>query len=91
MTAPITDVAPDVLEELPPTATFVWYYLYREGKKTQKEVVEETTLCPRTARHVLNELVEYDAVRQWPSTEDARQDYHAALTKQGEPAPVADS
>lgn len=65
----MTDAA---LEDLPPSPSYVYYVLQREGPLTQPEIAEETTLPKRTVRWALERLQDEDLVEAH-LTGDARQ------------------
>lgn len=63
----------DVLHELPPSAKLVYKVLEYDGPMTQKQLVEETMLAPRTVRYALERLDEADLVAEAVYIQDARQ------------------
>jgi len=66
------------LNDLSPSAKFV-YSVLREGDSlTQDEIVERTLLPIRTVRYALSKLEEADLVEKRPSTQDARTNHYFA-------------
>jgi thiosulfate/3-mercaptopyruvate sulfurtransferase len=61
------------LAELPPSAKLVHKVLEYQGRLSQKRIVDETRLAPRTARYAISQLEEADLVVSRPATHDARQ------------------
>ncbi len=66
------------LNDLSPSAKFV-YSVLREGDSlTQDEIAERTLLPIRTVRYALSKLEEADLVEKRPSTQDARTNHYFA-------------
>lgn len=66
------------LNDLSPSAKFV-YSVLREGDSlTQDEIAERTLLPIRTVRYALSKLEEADLVEKQPSTQDARTNHYFA-------------
>lgn len=63
----------DKIDELPPSAKLVFKVLEYDGPLTQKQLVDETMLAPRTVRYALERLGDADAVSETVYIEDARQ------------------
>lgn len=61
------------LTDLPPSAKLVHKVLEIEEELTQKALVEETMLSPRTVRYALNRLKEIGMVEEDVHFPDARQ------------------
>lgn len=61
------------LHELPPSAKLVYKVLEYDGPLTQKQLVDETMLAPRTVRYALERLDEADTISETIYIEDARQ------------------
>jgi NAD+ kinase len=59
--------------ELPPSAKLVLKVLEYQGSMTQKRIIEETNLPPRTVRYALSLLVADALVRKQISLRDSRQ------------------
>ncbi|WP_049980540.1 rhodanese-like domain-containing protein [Halolamina rubra] len=65
--------AEDALEDLPPSAKFIFKELTREGPMTLKGITETTLLGSRTARYGLEKLQEAELVESSPAIHDGRQ------------------
>ncbi len=61
------------LQELPPSAKLVYKVLEYDGPLTQKQLVDETMLAPRTVRYAIERLDEADTISETIYIEDARQ------------------
>ncbi|MFB6354451.1 MAG: ArsR family transcriptional regulator [Halobacteriales archaeon] len=78
--------APDALADLPPSAKLVYKVLEYNGPLTQKAIVEESMLSPRTVRYALERLSGIDAVTEDVYFADARQNlYELTARETGEP------
>ncbi|MFQ6050435.1 MAG: MarR family transcriptional regulator [Candidatus Hydrothermarchaeota archaeon] len=62
-----------VFEQLPPSAKFVFKILEYKGPLTQKEIIEETVLPPRTVRYALTRLKSLKYIKERFNFKDARQ------------------
>ena len=72
-----TETAEDVAHELPPSAKLVFKVLEYQGQLSQKELIEETMLPPRTVRYALSLLMNEGLVTKKISLRDSRQGlYH---------------
>lgn len=80
----------DTIEDLPPSAKLVYKVLEYDGPMTQKQLVDETMLAPRTVRYALERLDNADAVSETVYIEDARQTLYR-LNGGGVEAPASDS
>lgn len=60
------------LMDLPPSAKLVYTVLVHEGTLTQQELIDETTLPPRTTRDALTRLLEINAIDERIDLSDAR-------------------
>ncbi|MFB6360794.1 MAG: ArsR family transcriptional regulator [Halobacteriales archaeon] len=69
-------VEPEALSDLPPSAKLVYKVLEYNGPLTQKAIVEESMLSPRTVRYALERLSEIDAVTEDVYFADARQNLY---------------
>ncbi|WP_317176194.1 helix-turn-helix domain-containing protein [Halomontanus rarus] len=68
--------------DLPPSAKLVFTVLEREQKLTQKDIVEESRLSPRTVRYALKRLESIGVVEEEIYFADARQRlYHVTETE----------
>lgn len=68
------------LGDLPPSAKLVYKVLEYNGGLTQKQIVEESMLSPRTVRYALERLEQIGAVSEDVYFADARQNlYELAL------------
>ncbi|MFB6110746.1 MAG: winged helix-turn-helix transcriptional regulator [Halodesulfurarchaeum sp.] len=65
--------ARDRLEELPPSAKLIHKVLEYDGPLTQKRLIEETNLSPRTVRYALDRLDDCDCIEEQVYVKDARQ------------------
>ncbi|MBW6451113.1 MAG: MarR family transcriptional regulator [DPANN group archaeon] len=66
------------LDDLPPSAKFVYKMLQYEGEQlTQKELIELTSLPDRTVRYALQLLVKKDIIDKRKSLRDIRQDLYS--------------
>ena len=63
----------DCLSEQPPSAKLVYKVLQYDGPLTQKRLVEETMLSPRTVRYALERLEDCGLVEEGIYFADARQ------------------
>lgn len=68
-----TEVRDDKTSELPPSAKLVLKVLEYQGSLTQKRIIEETNLPPRTVRYALSLLVSEALVKKQISLRDSRQ------------------
>ncbi len=68
-----TEVRDDRTSELPPSAKLVLKVLEYQGAMTQKRIIEETNLPPRTVRYALSLLVSEAMVKKQISLRDSRQ------------------
>ncbi|MFB6267565.1 MAG: MarR family transcriptional regulator [Halodesulfurarchaeum sp.] len=67
------------LDDLPPSAKLVFKVLEYDGPLTQKRIVEESMLSPRTVRYALERLEDCGLVDERIHFKDARQSlYHLA-------------
>lgn len=67
---PTSDI--DCVSDLAPSAKLVYKVLEYNGKLTQKQIVEESLLPPRTVRYALNELESVGVVEDDVYFVDAR-------------------
>lgn len=63
----------DDLSDLPPSAKLVFKVLDYDGPMTQKQIVEESMLSPRTVRYAIERLDEIGIVSERVYFADARQ------------------
>ena len=83
---------PEALSDLPPSAKLVYKVLEYNGPLTQKAIVEESMLSPRTVRYALERLSEIDAITEDVYFADARQNlYELAAGEAEEPAAEAEA
>ncbi|MFC7216163.1 winged helix-turn-helix transcriptional regulator [Saliphagus sp. GCM10025334] len=61
------------LSDLPPSAKLVYKVLELEGELTQKQLIDETLLSPRTVRFALERLESVGAIEEETYFRDARQ------------------
>lgn len=63
----------ETLQDLPPSAKLVYKVLEYDGPLTQKQLVDETMLAPRTVRYAIERLEDAGTVSETIYIEDARQ------------------
>ena len=68
-----TETSEDLAQELPPSAKLVLKVLEYQGQLSQKEIIEETKLPPRTVRYALSLLMSEGLVMKRLSLRDSRQ------------------
>jgi len=56
-----------------PSAKLVYFVLKQQGPQTQKQLIEETLLAPRTVRYALTDLCDNGLVTESVYLPDARQ------------------
>lgn len=66
------------LNDLSPSAKFVYRVLRDGGSLTQDEITDRTLLPKRTVRYALSKLDQADLVEKRPSTQDARTNHYFA-------------
>jgi NAD+ kinase len=76
-----TETAEDVAHELPPSAKLVFKVLEYQGQLSQKEIIEETMLPPRTVRYALSLLMSEGLVTKKLSLRDSRQGLYHVTNK----------
>ena len=76
-----TETAEDVAHELPPSAKLVFKVLEYQGQLSQKEIIEETMLPPRTVRYALSLLMSEGLVTKKLSLRDSRQGFYHVTNK----------
>jgi NAD+ kinase len=76
-----TETAEDVAHELPPSAKLVFKVLEYQGQLSQKEIVDETMLPPRTVRYALSLLMSEGLVTKKLSLRDSRQGFYHVTNK----------
>ncbi|MHA2359425.1 MAG: NAD(+)/NADH kinase [Candidatus Thorarchaeota archaeon] len=76
-----TETAEDVAHELPPSAKLVYKVLEYKGQLSQKEIIEETMLAPRTVRYALSLLMSEGLVNKSVSLRDSRQGLYNVTNK----------
>ena len=64
------------LSKLSPSALEIFIIL-KEGPFTPKDILEKTSLSPRTLRYALKKLLGLKLVRKFPNFQDLRQNYYA--------------
>ncbi len=68
-----SEMSEDLAHELPPSAKLVLKVLEYQGQLSQKEIIEETMLPPRTVRYALSLLMSEGVVMKRLSLRDSRQ------------------
>ncbi|MFW9806140.1 MAG: hypothetical protein ACFFFK_05375, partial [Candidatus Thorarchaeota archaeon] len=76
-----TETAEDVAHELPPSAKLVFKVLEYKGQLSQKEIIEESMLPPRTVRYALSLLMSEGLVTKKLSLRDSRQGLYHVTNK----------
>lgn len=72
-----SEMSEDLAHDLPPSAKLVLKVLEYQGQLSQKEIIEETMLPPRTVRYALSLLMSEGVVMKRLSLRDSRQGlYH---------------
>ena len=79
------------LADLPPSAKLVYKVLEYSGPLTQKGIVEESRLSPRTARYALDRLEDTAVVQADVYFADARQNLYGIAEDSLEEAQVTAS
>ena len=69
----------DRVAQLPPSAKLVFKVLEYHGSLTQKQIVEESMLSPRTVRYALERLEESHVVKEDIYFADARQNLYQLI------------
>jgi DNA-binding MarR family transcriptional regulator len=77
------------IEDLSPSAKLVYTVLDHRGSQTQKQIIEESMLSPRTVRYALGDLADAGAVTERVYLQDARQSLYE-LTE-GDPEQSGDA
>ena len=65
------------VSDLPPSAKLVYTTLEHHGSMTQKQIVDESMLSPRTVRYALERLEERSVVDEEIYFADARQNLYS--------------
>jgi NAD+ kinase len=68
-----SEMSDDLAHDLPPSAKLVLKVLEYQGQLSQKEIIEETMLPPRTVRYALSLLMSEGVVMKRLSLRDSRQ------------------
>jgi NAD+ kinase len=68
-----SEMTEDLAQDLPPSAKLVLKVLEYQGQLSQKEIIEETMLPPRTVRYALSLLMSEGVVMKRLSLRDSRQ------------------
>ncbi|MFW9871216.1 MAG: sugar kinase [Candidatus Thorarchaeota archaeon] len=76
-----TETTEEIAQELPPSAKLVFKILEYKGQLTQKEIIEETLLPPRTVRYALSLLMSEGLVDKKLSLRDSRQGMYNVTNK----------
>jgi len=86
----MSDSTTEDLADLPPSAKLVYKVLEYNGPLTQKGIVEESMLSPRTVRYALERLEEIEVVDEDVYFADARQNLYEITTETSCEAAVGD-
>ncbi|MBC7114497.1 MAG: hypothetical protein PWR13_603 [Archaeoglobi archaeon] len=62
-----------IIEEFPPSTKKIFEVLRSKGPMTQKDLINETSLSPRTVRHAIQRLKEKGLIIEKFYFKDARQ------------------
>lgn len=82
----------ELLTDLPPSAKLVYKVLDYDGPLTQKQIVEESMLSPRTVRYAIERLDDIGVVSERVYFADARQSlYEIDAEAMAELAPQPDT
>jgi len=73
------------ITEQPPSAKLVYVVLEHRGARTQKQLIDETMLSPRTVRYALSDLDEAGLVTETVYLPDARQSLYELADDAPEP------
>ena len=76
-----TETAEDVAHELPPSAKLVFKVLEYQGQLSQREIIDETMLPPRTVRYALSLLMNEGLVTKKISLRDSRHGLYHVTNK----------
>jgi NAD+ kinase len=71
------EITEDLIHDLPPSAKLVLKMLEYQGQLTQKQIIEETMLPPRTVRYALSLLLSEGLIKKRVSLRDSRQALYA--------------
>jgi len=85
----MTDSDAEEIADLPPSAKLVYKVLEYDGPLTQKGIVEESMLSPRTVRYALERLDEIDIISEDVYFADARQNLYELIEQPAEQADAA--
>ncbi|MFW9887690.1 MAG: MarR family transcriptional regulator [Candidatus Thorarchaeota archaeon] len=80
----MTEAFGDLAQDLPPSAKLVLKVLEYQGQLTQKEIVDETLLPPRTVRYALSILISDGLVSKRVSLRDSRQGLYRVVSDRSE-------
>jgi NAD+ kinase len=80
----MTEAFGDLAQDLPPSAKLVLKVLEYQGQLTQKEIVDETLLPPRTVRYALSILISDGLVSKRVSLRDSRQGLYRVTNDRSE-------
>jgi NAD+ kinase len=75
------EMSDDLAQDLPPSAKLVLKVLEYQGQLSQKEIIEETMLPPRTVRYALSLLMSEGVVMKRLSLRDSRQGLYQVKKK----------
>ena len=70
------------LSDLPPSAKLVYKVLEYDGPLTQKQIVNESMLSPRTVRYAIERLDDVGVVNERVYFADARQSLYELATEE---------
>ncbi|MCK4567730.1 MAG: NAD(+)/NADH kinase [Candidatus Thorarchaeota archaeon] len=76
-----SEMSEDLAHDLPPSAKLVLKVLEYKGQLSQKEIIEETMLPPRTVRYALSLLMSEGVVMKRLSLRDSRQGLYQVKKK----------
>ncbi len=73
------------LAQFSPSTKFVLKILQMNGRMTQRDIVDETTLPSRTVKYAIKKLRESNIVQEKPSLNDMRSKYYEYFNGQNLP------
>ena len=81
----MTEPDEEEIADLPPSAKLVYKVLEYNGPQTQKGIVQESMLSPRTVRYALERLDEIGVIQEDVYFADARQNLYEITEEFAEP------
>ncbi len=81
----MTEPDEEEIADLPPSAKLVYKVLEYNGPQTQKGIVQESMLSPRTVRYALERLDDIGVIQEDVYFADARQNLYEITEEFAEP------